>query len=541
MRFLPFRRFSTLLGSVARNSASVNPKLDVTLGIKNWNRIPIPHRSIPEPRGQDLDFVNVVHSHLIHSDWTKLDCLSLGLTAFRVKHILLKIQKDYVLSLEFFNWVATQNPSSHTLDTHCIILHILSKHRKFKSAESILRSMIESCSFDFPSKLFESLLYSYRVCDSSPHVFDLLFKTYAHLKKCRNVSDTFCKMKDYGFLPTVESCNAFLSSLLNLNRGDIALAFYREMRRSRISPNSYTLNLVICASCKLGRLDKATELFEEMGTMGFPPNVASYNTLIAGYSNKGLLSSAMKLRSSMEKNGVPPDVVTFNTLINGFCKDGKLQEASQIFGEMKAMSLCPTTVTYNTLINGYSKAGNSDMGNRLFEEMSKFQVKADILTYNALILGLCKQGKTKKAAFLVRELDEKNLVPNASTFSALIYGQCVQKNSERAFQIYLSMIKGGFIPCDQTCRMLLSTFYENEDYDGAVQLLNEMLKRHKAPDLNSLCELCAGLGRCGKVNTAIMLCTELEAQHLLPEGFDKFKTFGSLQNSKEAFEELTIL
>lgn len=536
MRVWPFRTFSTLLGSVARTSASVSPKLDVSLGKRNWNSVPIPHRSIPEPRGQDLDFVNVVHSHLIHSDWTKLDCLSLGLTAFRIKHILLKTQKDYVLSLEFFNWVSTQNPSSHTLETHCIILHILSKHRKFKSAESILRSIIGSCSIDFPSKLFESLLYSYRLCDSSPHVFDLLFKTFAHLKKFRYASDTFCKMKDYGFLPTVESCNAFLSSLLKFNRYRIVLAFYGEMRRSRISPNLYTVNMVICASCKLGRLDKATVVFEEMRTMGFSPNVVSYNTLISGYCNKGLLSSAMKLRSAMEKNGVPPNAVTFSILINGFCKDVKLQEASKLFGEMKGMNLSPTTVTYNILINGYSKVGNGEMGNRLFEEMSRFQVKADILTYNALILGLCKEGKTKKAAYLVKELDEKSLVPNASTFSALIYGQCVLKKSEHAFQIYKSMIKSGFIPCDQTFRMLLSTFCENEDYDGAVQLLKEMLKRHKAPGLNNLYELCAGLGRCGKVQTAIMLCTELEAQHLLPEGFDKSKAFGLLHNNEDAFE-----
>ncbi|XP_022985795.1 pentatricopeptide repeat-containing protein At4g26680, mitochondrial [Cucurbita maxima] len=530
MRVLRFRRFSTLLSSVARTSASVNPNLDVTLRNRKWNPIPIPHRSIPEPRGQDLDFVNVVHSHLIHSDWTKLDCLSSGLTAFRVKHILLKSRKDYVLSLEFFNWVTTQNPSSHTLETHCIILHILAKHRKFKSAESILRSIIDSCSIEFPSKLFESLLYSYRVCDSSPHVFDLLFKTFAHLKKYRNASDTFCKMKDYGFLPTVESCNAFLSSLINFNRGDIASTFYREMRRCRISPNSYTLNLVICASCKLGRLDKANEVFEEMKTMGFSPNVASYNTLIAGNCNKGLLSSAMKLRSTMERNGVLPDVVTFNTLINGFCKDGKLQEASKLFGEMKAMSLSPTTITYNTLINGYSKMGNTDMGNRLFEEMSRFQVKPDILTYNALILGLCKEGKTKNAAFLVRELDRKKLVPNASTFSALICGQCVRKNSERAFQIYNTMMKSGFSPCDQTFRMLLTTFLDNEDYDGAVQLLKDMVKRHRAPDLDNLCELCVGLGRCGNGKIAIMLCSELEAQHLLPEGFDKLKVFNLLHN-----------
>ena len=67
------------------------------------------------------------------------------------------------------------------------------------------------------------------MCDSSPYVFDSLFKTYAHMKKFRNAIDIFCQMKDYGFLPTVESCNKYISSLLDLNRVDIALGFYKEM------------------------------------------------------------------------------------------------------------------------------------------------------------------------------------------------------------------------------------------------------------------------------------------------------------------------
>lgn len=56
-----------------------------------------------------------------------------------------------------------------------MILHILTKHRMFKSAESVLREVLDSGSVNFGSELFEELVYSYRVCDSSPRVFDLLF------------------------------------------------------------------------------------------------------------------------------------------------------------------------------------------------------------------------------------------------------------------------------------------------------------------------------------------------------------------------------
>ncbi|KAL5753550.1 hypothetical protein ACOSP7_021770 [Xanthoceras sorbifolium] len=493
-------RFSTLVEEKKNPPLKSIPFLGFSMK-RNWKPIPVPHRTVPEPKGQDLDFVNIAYSHLVHSDWEKLNSLTTHLTPFRVKHVLLKLQKDFVLSLEFFNWVQTHKPSSHTLETHSIILHILTKNRKFKSAESILKGILDSGSIDLPSKLFDAVLYSYRVCDSSPRVFDSLFRTYAHMKKFRNATDVFCQMKDYGFFPIVESCNKYISSLLDLNRIDIALVFYKEMRRCRISPNVYTLNMVVCAFCKLGKLENAVQVFKEMECMGLSPTVASYNTLIAGHCNKGLLSLAMKLKSSMGKDGVQPNVITFNTLIYGFCKEGKFHEANRMFSEMKAMNVAPNIVTYNTLINGFSQTGNCEMGGRLYEEMVRNGIKADILTYNALILGLCKQ--------------------------ALITGQCVRKNSEHAFQLYKTMVKSGCHPNKHTFEMLMSTFCENEDFDGAINIIQEMLERCMAPDTGILSEICSGLCRCGKDQLAMKLLNEMEIRRLLPEGFDKARTINS--------------
>ena len=75
------------------------------------------------------------------------------------------------LSLEFFNWVKHQNPGSHSLE-NAIVLHTLTKNRKFKSAEFILRGILVTGGMDSPAKLFDALLYSYRECDSTPRVFD---------------------------------------------------------------------------------------------------------------------------------------------------------------------------------------------------------------------------------------------------------------------------------------------------------------------------------------------------------------------------------
>lgn len=523
MKNLCFRRFSTQVDSIKRQIDSKARVHSPTL--------PIPHCSIPDLRGHDLDFVSIAHSHLIHGDWSKLSVFARGLNPFRIKHILLKIQKDPVLSLEFYDWVLMHNPNSQTLESHSIILHILTKARRFRAAESIFRKFI--LSKISTSELFDALIYSYRLSESSPNVFDSLFKTYAHLKKFRSATETFYWMRDYGFLPTIRSCNAFMNSLLDLGRYDIVQSFYREMSRCRISPNLYTLNMVMLALCSSGRLEKAMDIFGKMELMGFSPSVPSFNTLIDAYCKKGLMSIALKMKNEMQTKGLDPNVVTYNTIIYGFCMEGKLHEANKILSEMKVKDAGPNTVTYNTLINGYSQMHNGDMGLRIYEEMIRNGVKPDIITYNALIFGFCSEGKTKKATYFVKEMDRENLVPNASTFAALISGQCKRQNSERAFEIYNAMKKNGCHPNYETFKILITTFCKNKDFEGALDVLKEMLQAWITPDKDLLTELFKGLHGLGKAHLARRFLSEADMLRL------NLETFLDVSNSSNQLENAT--
>lgn len=516
MNLMQIRRISTLLDSAMKNTNSS------LLKSSKWIPIPIPHRTIQEPRGQDLDYVNVAHSHILHSDWANLDKLLTNFNSFRVKHILLKLQNDYSASLKFFKWVEQHNPNLLTLETISIILHILTKNRKFVSAESVMKKNVSS-DMERHSKLFDSILHSYRMCDSTPRVFDALFKLYAQTKQFRNATDTFCRMKEYGFLPTIESCNLYMSSLLSFNRAGIVLSFYKEIRRSKIMVNVFTLNMMINAFCQLGKLENAIQMFDEMQDMGINPNVSSYNTLISAYISKGLLTTGIKLKSTMEKNGIAPDVITYNTIIHGFCKEGKLSEGYKMFNEMKSMNLAPNTVTYNVMISGYCQSGKTEKGTQIFEEMLRNGIKADILTYNALLLGLCNEGKTRKAAYLVQELDKKKLVPNSSTFAALIRGQCTRNNPERAFQLYKSMIKSGCRPNKDTVKMLMTSFLQNNDYDGAFCVFKEMLERPVGPDTVIISELCKGFSQVWKDRLVLNLLKEVDDGGLVRERFEKIE------------------
>ncbi|KAF9612484.1 hypothetical protein IFM89_000232 [Coptis chinensis] len=83
------------------------------------------------------------------------------------------------------------------------------------------------------------------------------------------------------------------------------------------------------------------------------------------------------------------------------------------------------------------------------------------------------------------------------------------------------MKKSGCHPNSNTFKMLISTFCKNDDFDGAVQVLNEMMERCLTPESGLLVELCEGLRRYRKFNLATKVCTDLQRRRLLPKGFEE--------------------
>lgn len=108
-------------------------------------------------------------------------------------------------------------------------------------------------------------------------------------------------------------------------------------------------------------------------------------------------------------------------------------------------------------------------------------------------------------------------------FCTYYWAVCEEQLGERPFLIYRSMVRSGYSPNEHIFQMLISAFYKNEDFDGDVQVLRDMLGRLMSPDLSTLSELCDGLCRCGKNQLALALCSEMEVRRLLPDGFDKEK------------------
>ncbi|KAE8771390.1 pentatricopeptide repeat-containing protein [Hordeum vulgare] len=115
---------------------------------------------------------------------------------------------------------------------------------------------------------------------------------------------------------------------------------------------------------------------------------------------------------------------------------------------------------------------------------------------------LCRDGKIKKVEHLFQQLDRPKLEPNASTFSALILGHCKTQKSERALQLLNVMKKSGFHLNYDTYKIVISTFCKNKDFEGAVDVMKELLEMCMAPDKVLLHEFFEALSKAKKLHLA---------------------------------------
>lgn len=120
-------------------------------------------------------------------------------------------------------------------------------------------------------------------------------------------------------------------------------------------------------------------------------------------------------------------------------------------------------------------------------------------------------GRQRRQQGLLGSLTRRTWSPMEYLFCTYYWAVCEEQLGERPFLIYRSMVRSsGYSPNEHIFQMLISAFYKNEDFDGDVQVLRDMLGRLMSPDLSTLSELCDGLCRCGKNQLALALCSMVE-------------------------------
>ncbi|KAE9459025.1 hypothetical protein C3L33_09071, partial [Rhododendron williamsianum] len=467
------------------------------------------------------DLVDRICRLLVLSRHDAISNLSFDFSDDVVDAVLVKLRLNPNACLELFKLASKQQKYRPDIKSYCKIVHILSKGRMFDETRAYLNELV---GFVKNKKLslvvWVELVKVYREFSFSPTVFDMIMKVYAKKGLTGCALHVFDEMSKSGRMPSLQSCNSLLSSLVRNGELYTVFVVYEQMVRVGIVPDVCTFTIMVDACCRCGRVGKAFELVKEMEGLGFEPNVVTYHCLINGYVELGdgyckvcKMEEAEKVLQDMKQ--VPSftmDERAYGVLIDAYCRNGRMDEALRMKDEMLGLGLEMNLFICNSIINGYCKLGQVHEAEGLVISMSSWKLKPDSYTYNTLLDGYCREGHTTEAFSICDKMIEEHIEPSIVTYNTLLKGLCRRGAFADALQLWHLLLKRGVALNEVSYGIILDGFLKMENSEGALMLWKHVLARGFATRIvfktmvNGLCRM----GRITEVEEILEKMKELD-------------------------------
>ncbi|KAF8012778.1 hypothetical protein BT93_I0818 [Corymbia citriodora subsp. variegata] len=380
--------------------------------------------------------------------------------------------------LAFFKNVESMPRYKHSLQSSWTMIHILTKHGHFKSAQDLLEKIALRDFLSSPSVL-GALVRAHDDLDANSQVFSWLVIFYANSRMTQDAVQVFEHMRVCALKPHLPACTVLLSSLAKDRLTDMVWKLYKKMVRLGVVPNIHIYNVLIHACSKSADMEKAEKILTEMESKCIHPDLFTYNTLIALYCKKGMHYEALCVQDRMERGGVSPDIVTYNSLLYGLCREGRMREAVRLFREIKGVT--PNHVTYTTLIDGYCRINDLEEALRLREVMVAKGLYHGVATYNSILRKLCEEGRMRDANKLLSEMSEQKVEPDNITCNTLINAYCKIRDMRSALKVRNKMLEAGLKLDQFTYKALIHGFCKVQDMHNAKDFLISMLNAGLSP------------------------------------------------------------
>ena len=350
----------------------------------------------------------------------------------KLADVLYKNAEDPALAWRLFKHLFRPPSTTFSWRALTAISRILARARMLPEIRELHRRFLSLCP---PETSFETIVIL-ATTSAKSGLLDEAFSQFLSLRA-----------NFFPISPPLRLYNALLESSFKSNRADLVEHLYEDMLVTRVSPSTYTLNLLMLYLCDSGRLSEARRVFDKMPERNCAPNGFSFGILIRGYCRSGLSLKALELLDLMGILCCCPNQVIYNTLVSGFCREGKVEEAERLVDRMRRENLLPDVVTFNSRLSALCNAGKIAEASKIFKDMEtdgSLNVPGpNQATYNIMLLGLCKEGMISEADSLVKSMKRKGFFVNVETYNIWLSGlvRCGQLMEAR--ELLSEMTRGG--------------------------------------------------------------------------------------------------
>jgi pentatricopeptide repeat protein len=230
----------------------------------------------------------------------------------------------------------------------------------------------------------------------------------------------------------------------------IALTKFRQMIRSSIIPNSFTLSTALQACSKLAKLEEGRQIHDIATKLNLDRDKYVSVALIDMYGKCGNTEMARSVFDAL----IEFDVVSVNSMICSYAKNGFAYEALELLNTMKDLGLEPNDVTFLNVQLACNNAGLVEEGCRIFAIIRDNQnIELSTDHYASMVDLLGRSGRLEEAEMLIEHVKDPDVVLWRILLSACKIHGAVDM-AERVVNRALE-----FAPEDERTHALLSKHY----------------------------------------------------------------------------------
>ncbi|KAL4374955.1 hypothetical protein AHAS_Ahas05G0233500 [Arachis hypogaea] len=365
--------------------------------------------------------------------------------------------------------------------------------------------------------------------------------SHSHPQSLDEAVDSFTRMLSMRPPPSIIQFTKILGSLAKTNHFPTAISLFQQLQARGITPNLFTLSIVINCCCGMGRMALAFSVLAKIFRMGFQPDTVTLNTLIKGLCLGGKVEKALHLHERMLDQGFRFNEVTYGTLINGLCKTGHTAAAIQVLRKIPLYGIVPNVVMYSSIIDSLCKDTLVSEAIHLYLEMLAKGISPDVITYTTIVDGLCLVGQLKEAIDLLNHMMLKNIIPNVCTYSTLIDGLCKKGRIKDAENVFAIMIKKGVKPEVVIYNSLMDGYCLVNEVDKAKYVFSTMAQSRVSPDVWSYNIMINGLCKSKLVDDALNIFEDMCCKNLFPDLVTYNTLIDGLLKSRRIDDALELL
>ncbi|KAF5742997.1 pentatricopeptide repeat-containing protein [Tripterygium wilfordii] len=244
--------------------------------------------------------------------------------------------------------------------------------------------------------------------------------------------------------------NNIMRSYTRLEAPQKALHVFIAMLRAGVSPDCYTLPIILKVVCQLFAAGLDGQLHSMALKLGLQSHEYCESGFINLYGKSGNFENALQV---FEEN---PDrkLGSWNAIISIFRHGARAREVIEMFMEMRRCGFEPDDVTMVGVTSACGSLGDLDLAYQLHKCVlqAKTFEKSDILMLNSLIDMYGKCGRMDLGRKVFSHMDERNV----SSWTSMIVGYAMHGHVNEALECFRCMREAGVRPNNVTFIGLLS-------------------------------------------------------------------------------------